>query len=177
LHDHDDRRVAAEGRHHLGRDRRREGSPDAEPRRRVDRSHAGADGGRRARGPLGQPRVRLPARHGHRVRVEDRLPQRRLRALSVYDDRQRQDVDLDQGMNYHLFGDKYIEVPNEPEALVINYYLKADAPAPAKITVKDPSGKVLRESEGPAKAGLNRALVSLSGGGGRGGRPSTGSGQ
>ena len=34
-----------------------------------------------------------------------------------------------QGMNYHLFGDKYLEVPNEPEALVINYYLKADAPA------------------------------------------------
>ena len=24
----------------------------------------------------------------------------------------------DQGMNYHLFGDKYLEVPNEPEALV-----------------------------------------------------------
>ena len=23
-----------------------------------------------------------------------------------------------QGMNYHLFGDKYLEVPNEPEALV-----------------------------------------------------------
>jgi photosystem II stability/assembly factor-like uncharacterized protein len=76
----------------------------------------------------------------------------------------------EQGMNYHLFGDKYIEVPNEPEALVINYYLKADAPAPAKITVKDLSGKVLRESEGPAKAGLNRALVSLTVGGGRGGR-------
>ena len=32
-----------------------------------------------------------------------------------------------QGMNYHLFGDKYLEVPNEPDALVINYYLKADA--------------------------------------------------
>jgi hypothetical protein len=60
-------------------------------------------------------------------------------------------------------------VPNEPEALVINYYLKADAPAKAKITVKDPSGKVLRELEGPAKAGLNRALVNLAGGGGRGG--------
>ena len=74
-----------------------------------------------------------------------------------------------QGMNYHLFGDKYLEVPNEPEALVINYYLKADAPAAAKITVKDASGKVLRESEGPAKAGLNRALVSLAGGAGRGG--------
>jgi photosystem II stability/assembly factor-like uncharacterized protein len=73
-----------------------------------------------------------------------------------------------QGMNYHLFGDKYLEVPNEPEALVINYYLKADAPAAAKITVKDPSGKVLREVEGAAKAGLNRALVNLAGGGGRG---------
>lgn len=73
-----------------------------------------------------------------------------------------------QGMNYHLFGDKYLEVPNEPEALVINYYLKADAPAAARITVKDPSGKILREAEGPAKAGLNRALVNLAGGGGRG---------
>jgi hypothetical protein len=73
-----------------------------------------------------------------------------------------------QGMNYHLFGDKYLEVPNEPEALLINYYLKADAPAAAKITVKDPSGRVLRETEGPAKAGLNRALVNLAGGGGPG---------
>jgi len=82
-----------------------------------------------------------------------------------------------QGMNYHLFGDKYIEVPNEPEALVINYFLKADAPAAAKITVKDPSGKVLRESEGPAKAGLNRALVNLAGGGGRGGPGAGGGGR
>jgi len=74
-----------------------------------------------------------------------------------------------QGMNYHLFGDRYLEVPNEPEALAINYYLKADAPAAAKITVKDPSGKVVRELEGPAKAGFNRAMVALAGGGGRGG--------
>jgi photosystem II stability/assembly factor-like uncharacterized protein len=84
-----------------------------------------------------------------------------------------------QGMNYHLFGDKYLEVANEPEALVINYYLKADAGGAAKITVKDLTGKTLRELEGPAKAGLNRALVPLGGGGGRGfgGGPSTGSGQ
>ena len=33
---------------------------------------------------------------------------------------------------------------------------------------KDLGGKVLREVEGPAKAGLNRALVNLAGGGGRG---------
>src|SRR4029079_3976632 len=74
------------------------------------------------------------------------------------------------------FGDKYLEVPNEPEALVINYYLKADAAA-AKVTVKDPSGKVLRESEGPAKAGLNRVLVNLAGGGGRGAGGGAGGGR
>jgi hypothetical protein len=73
-----------------------------------------------------------------------------------------------QGMNYHLFGDKYLEVPNEPDALVINYYLKADASGSAKITLKDFTGKVVRELQGPAKAGLNRALVPLGGGGGRG---------
>jgi len=73
-----------------------------------------------------------------------------------------------QGMNYHLFGDKYLEVPNEPEALVVNYYLKAAASGAAKITVKDFTGKVVRELEGPAKAGLNRALVALGSPGGRG---------
>jgi photosystem II stability/assembly factor-like uncharacterized protein len=73
-----------------------------------------------------------------------------------------------QGMNYHLFGDKYIEVPNEPEALVVNYYLKADAASGAKITVKDFSGTVVRTLDGSAKAGLNRAFVPLGGAGGRG---------
>src|SRR5262245_18660208 len=73
-----------------------------------------------------------------------------------------------QGMNYHLFGDRYLEAPNEPEALVINYYVKAEAPSPAKIVVKDPYGKTIRELEGPTKAGLNRVLVNLGGSGGRG---------
>jgi photosystem II stability/assembly factor-like uncharacterized protein len=76
-----------------------------------------------------------------------------------------------QGMNYHLFGDKFLEVPNEPEALVLNYYVKADGGADAKITVTDPSGKTIRQLTGPAKRGLNRALVTLAGSsGGRGGR-------
>jgi photosystem II stability/assembly factor-like uncharacterized protein len=74
-----------------------------------------------------------------------------------------------QGMNYHLFGDAYLEVPNEPEALVVNYLLKADTGGAAKITVKDFTGKMVREVEGPAKQGLNRALVQLgASGGGRG---------
>ena len=73
-----------------------------------------------------------------------------------------------QGMNYHLFGDKYLETPNEPEALVLNYYLRADAAAEARITVADLSGRTVRQLTGPAKQGLNRALVNLGGGGGRG---------
>ncbi len=77
-----------------------------------------------------------------------------------------------QGMNYHLFGDKYLEVPNEPEALVVNYLLRDDAPAEAGITVSDHAGRIVREIRGPAKRGLNRALVPLGGrGGGRGGSP------
>ncbi|HEX7777883.1 MAG TPA: hypothetical protein VF424_01520, partial [Vicinamibacterales bacterium] len=71
--------------------------------------------------------------------------------------------------NYNLYGDKYIEVPNEQEALVVNYHLRADAAGPARVTVTDTTGRAVRQLEGPAKRGLNRASVSLGGGGGRGG--------
>jgi photosystem II stability/assembly factor-like uncharacterized protein len=78
----------------------------------------------------------------------------------------------EQGMNYHLFGDKYLVVPNEPEAFVVNYYLKDGAAAEAKITLADGSGKVLRQATGAAKPGLNHALLILGGSrGGRGGAP------
>jgi photosystem II stability/assembly factor-like uncharacterized protein len=62
-----------------------------------------------------------------------------------------------QGMNYHLFGDRYVEVPNERDALSINYYLKAADPAGAKVTITDTLGKPVAQLTGPAKAGLNRA--------------------
>ena len=73
-----------------------------------------------------------------------------------------------QGMNYKLYGDKFLSVPNEPEAIVINYYLKADQPAGAKVTVTDVNGRVMRHFDGPGKAGMNRVLWSLAGGSGRG---------
>ncbi len=91
-----------------------------------------------------------------------------------------------QGMNYHLFGDKYIEVPNEPDALAIRYLLQADDAAGAKITVADPmDGSTLAELNGPARAGLNTVYWNMqrvepgqggrgrgrSGFGGRGGGP------
>ncbi len=74
-----------------------------------------------------------------------------------------------QGMNYELFGDKYLSVPNEPEAIVINYYLKADQPAGAKVTITDMNGRVMRQLDGPGKQGMNRVLWPLNAGGGRGG--------
>nr|MBA3950050.1 hypothetical protein [Acidobacteriota bacterium] len=63
--------------------------------------------------------------------------------------------------NYDLFGDKYIAVPNEPDALVINYLLREKAIAPAKITVTDTAGKTLATFDGPSEAGFNRALWNM----------------
>ena len=62
-----------------------------------------------------------------------------------------------------------IEIPNEPEALVVNYHLRSDATGPARVTVTDTMGRVVRQLDGPARRGLNRAIINLGGGGGRGG--------
>jgi hypothetical protein len=75
-----------------------------------------------------------------------------------------------QGMNYHLFGDKYLEVPNEPEALTVTYYLKADATPGARITIADLTGRPMRDLQGPARQGLNRVSVTLTAAGGQRGR-------
>ncbi len=72
-----------------------------------------------------------------------------------------------QGMNYHLFGDKYIEVPNEPEALVVQYHLGTDINGEALITLSDSAGRMVRQLTGPVRAGLNRVQIPLGGGGGR----------
>ncbi len=83
-----------------------------------------------------------------------------------------------QGMNYHLFGDKYLEVPNEPEALVVQYHLAATGTGQAQITVADAAGRAVRQLTGPTRAGLNRVNVPLAGGGGgRGGGGGAGAGR
>jgi photosystem II stability/assembly factor-like uncharacterized protein len=76
--------------------------------------------------------------------------------------------------NYQLFGDKYLETPNEPDALVINYYLREKQQAPAVITITDIRGDRVAQLEGTADAGLNRVEWNMRaqtgrGGGGRGG--------
>jgi len=84
-----------------------------------------------------------------------------------------------QGMNYHLFGDKYIEVPNEPDAMAINFWLKNSAGA-SRVTIADISGRIVAQLGGETRAGLNRVLWNMLAAGaaaptGRGGRgsPST----
>ena len=57
--------------------------------------------------------------------------------------------------NYQLLGDNHLFTPNEPDAVVIRYFLKAKAADKVKITITDPFGKVIRELEGKGEAGLN----------------------
>jgi len=73
--------------------------------------------------------------------------------------------------NYQLLGDSHLFTPNEPNAVVINYYLKNRAAGPVKITVADPYGQVLAELNGKGARGINSAQWNMRGraAGGRGG--------
>ena len=75
--------------------------------------------------------------------------------------------------NFHLFGNAYIEVPNEPDALIVNYALRARDGAGARVTIADFKGNELAQLKGPAEAGLNRVPWNMRAGaapaGGRGG--------
>ena len=80
--------------------------------------------------------------------------------------------------NFHLFGNAYIEVPNEPDALIVNYALRARDAAGARVTIADFKGNELAQLKGPAEAGLNRVPWNMRAGaapaGGRGGRGGVG---
>ena len=77
--------------------------------------------------------------------------------------------------NYHLYGDKYLEIPNEPEALTISYWLK-EAATGVRVTVTTPQGTPVALIPGPGQAGLNRVQWNMRAasppaeGGGAGGR-------
>jgi hypothetical protein len=63
---------------------------------------------------------------------------------------------------------------NAPDGTAINYWLKAAASGPVKITITDISGRVVRELDGSAQQGINRVQWNLAptpqaGAGGRGG--------
>jgi photosystem II stability/assembly factor-like uncharacterized protein len=75
--------------------------------------------------------------------------------------------------NYRLYGDAFPATANEPNGLLIYYYLNQDAAQPVSLTVTDTSGKVVRTLQGPSQAGLHRVGSEGEagpGGGGRGGQ-------
>jgi photosystem II stability/assembly factor-like uncharacterized protein len=60
--------------------------------------------------------------------------------------------------NYELLGDSHLMTANEPDDVVIRYYLKEKVKDKVKVTITDLSGKVLREIDGKGEAGFNTVL-------------------
>jgi len=63
--------------------------------------------------------------------------------------------------NYNLYGDRHLMTPNEPNAVVFNYYLKDDAQSPVKMTISDPNGEILGQLDGQTGAGVNRVFWNM----------------
>jgi photosystem II stability/assembly factor-like uncharacterized protein len=57
--------------------------------------------------------------------------------------------------NFHLFGDKYLETPNEPDGLTIHYRLAEGSEGPATVVITDVTGMEVARLQGPAAAGMN----------------------
>ena len=57
--------------------------------------------------------------------------------------------------NYDFYGDRYRPTPNEPNALVINYYLRDKQDKKITIRVADLSGLLVRTIEGTSFQGVN----------------------
>jgi hypothetical protein len=58
--------------------------------------------------------------------------------------------------NYHLYGDRHLSTPNEPNAIFIHYYLKESIEDDVTLRVVDSADNVIRELDGKKSAGLNR---------------------
>ena len=79
------------------------------------------------------------------------------------------------GANDYLFGQRHFSTPNEPNGMVIQYYLKG-AGTQATVVVADASNQPVAKLQGPAAAGINTVVWNTrrdaggrGGGGGRGG--------
>jgi photosystem II stability/assembly factor-like uncharacterized protein len=57
-----------------------------------------------------------------------------------------------------LFGDRHFSGPNEPDGLVINYYLKDQAKEAVKVEITTPYGEELATIPGAASPGLHRVI-------------------
>ena len=65
--------------------------------------------------------------------------------------------------NYRLLGDRQLVTPNEPNGLMLVYYLKEQTKEKVTLTIGGAEGATLRTLEGTNKAGINRMVLGLGG--------------
>jgi len=115
--------------------------------------------------------------YGRSVWVTDITPLQEMKASMLAEDAWLFDIEprtqrIYGGIgNYQLLGDSHLFTPNEPNAVVINYYLRNKAAGPVKISVADPGGRILAELAGSGDAGIHSAEWNMRSrsAGGRGG--------
>jgi photosystem II stability/assembly factor-like uncharacterized protein len=81
------------------------------------------------------------------------------------------------GANDYLFGQRSIQTPNEPNGMVIRYYLKNQGTGNAVITITDAQGQEVARLSGRTAAGINTVVWNTrvqSAGRGRGAGPAVG---
>ena len=71
------------------------------------------------------------------------------------------------GANDYLFGQRNFQTPNEPNGMLIRYYLKTAAQS-ATVAITNASGQEVARLNGPAAAGINTVVWNTRVGDGRG---------
>jgi len=74
------------------------------------------------------------------------------------------------GANDYLFAQRHHQTPNEPNGVLIRYYLRRDARGPATVRITDANGQEVANLRGEASAGINTVVWNMRRGGGRGAR-------
>jgi photosystem II stability/assembly factor-like uncharacterized protein len=57
--------------------------------------------------------------------------------------------------NYDLYGDRIHSTPNEPNAIIVNYYLREKTDVKVSIKISDPAGTLIRALDGTGEKGVN----------------------
>ncbi len=80
------------------------------------------------------------------------------------------------GANDYLFAQRHHQTPNEPNGMLIRYYLRAPGRSPAAVRITGADGAEVAILRGDANAGINTVVWNMRRGGGRGGRGGGGGG-
>jgi photosystem II stability/assembly factor-like uncharacterized protein len=65
------------------------------------------------------------------------------------------------GANDYLFGQRNFQTPNEPNGMVIRYYLKNPGSSGASVSITDAKGQEVARLQGRAAAGINTVLWTM----------------